>query len=77
MESQNDAENPPEIVAQFPITQRVIDLIPAKKQQSDKRFVAALQRLMYSEEYLATHTMGANLTGKASMDEKELEQIIG
>lgn len=77
MESKIDLENPLFIEAQFPITEKVIDSIPSKNKKSDKRFVAALLRLMYPEEYLATHTMGANLTGKPSMDEKELTQIIG
>ncbi|XP_045027146.1 BEN domain-containing protein 6-like [Daphnia magna] len=76
LESKIDLENPLFIEAQFPITEKVIDSIPSKNKKSDKRFVAALLRLMYPEEYLATHTMGANLTGKPSMDEKELTQII-
>ncbi|KAK4030727.1 hypothetical protein OUZ56_024066 [Daphnia magna] len=71
-----ESKGPLFIEAQFPITEKVIDSIPSKNKKSDKRFVAALLRLMYPEEYFATHTMAANLTGKSSMDEKELTQII-
>ena len=70
-------ENPSVIEARFPKTEKVIDSIPPQNKKSDKKFVAALLRLMYPEEYFATHTTGANLTGKPSMDEKEITQIIG
>ncbi len=61
----------------FPITQDLIDEIPTKAKKTDSHFVAKLLRLLYTEEYLATHTMGANLTGKECMEENELDQIIG
>ena len=56
---------------------RLLIVFPPQNKKSDKKFVAALLRLMYPEEYFATHTTGANLTGKPSMDEKEITQIIG
>lgn len=60
----------------FPITQDVIDQIPASAKKSESRFVASLLRLMYTDHYLGTHTMAANLTGKKNMDDKELARII-
>ncbi|XP_045030875.1 uncharacterized protein LOC123473703 [Daphnia magna] len=54
LESKIDLENPLFIEAQFPITEKVIDSIPSKNKKSDQRFVAALLRLIYPEEYLAT-----------------------
>jgi len=60
----------------FPITQDIIDQIPASAKKSESRFVASLLRLMYTDNYMGTHTMAANLTGKKNMDGKELFSII-
>ncbi|XP_045026786.1 BEN domain-containing protein 6-like [Daphnia magna] len=60
----------------FPITQDILDQIPPGSKKSETRFVGSLLRLMYTDNYLGTHTMSANLTGKKCMDENELLSII-
>ncbi|XP_045035499.1 uncharacterized protein LOC123476820 [Daphnia magna] len=60
----------------FPITQDILDQIPPGSKKSETRFVGSLLRLMYTDNYLGTHTMSANLTGKKYMDENELLSII-
>ncbi|KAK4045316.1 hypothetical protein OUZ56_032854 [Daphnia magna] len=56
--------------------QDIIDQTPASSKKSESRFVASLLRLMYTENYLGTHTMAANLSEKKNMDDNELFSII-
>jgi hypothetical protein len=60
----------------FPITQDLIDQIPSTSKKVESRFVTSLLRLLYTDEYLGTHTMATNLTGKKNMNEYELNSII-
>ena len=76
-ETRNQQKYPSDLYNnQFPITQEIVDQIPPSAKKSESRFVAALLRLMYTETYLGTHTMAANLTGKKNMDDNELLSII-
>ncbi|KZS02513.1 Uncharacterized protein APZ42_000424, partial [Daphnia magna] len=40
----------------FPITQDILDQIPPGSKKSETRFVGSLLRLMYTDNYLGTHT---------------------
>lgn len=77
----NDTQKPQKYASDlynnpFPITQDIIDQIPASAKKSESRFVTSLLRLMYTDNYLGTHTMAANLSGKKNMDDNALVSII-
>lgn len=81
-ESDDDADKAHNNRPSFPIPRSVVDSIASAKKASPSLLVGALLKKMYTDQYMATHTMtvkpgSVGTGGKQPMDSSQVENLCG